>query len=56
MSKKKEKQIRHLTVLEATCLVLMYVVIFLYGSGVLGNPAIKMGISILGSIPVRLPR
>lgn len=47
MSKKKEKQIRHLTVLEATCLVLMYVVIFLYGSGVLGNPAIKMGISIL---------
>lgn len=47
MSTKKKNQKRSLTVLEATCLVVMYVAVFLYGSGVLGNPSIKMGISIL---------
>ena len=47
MSTKKKNQKRSLTVLEATCLVVMYVAVFLYVSGVLGNPSIKMGISIL---------
>lgn len=47
MNTKNRKQKRSLTVVEAACLVLLYIGIFLYGSGVLGNPSVKMGISIL---------